>query len=38
MTNIDETAGDGRGRGHRRGDQMRPAAFSLPAFKIPVTG
>ena len=38
VANIGEVAGDGRGRGHHRTNQVRPSAASLTAFEIAIAG
>src|SRR5271157_203926 len=36
LAHIDEMAFNRRGSGHHRADEVRPAAFALPAFEIAI--
>src|SRR5579864_9799497 len=38
LPDVDEMAGDRRGRGHRRTHEVRAASGALPALEIPVGG
>lgn len=36
LPDVNEVSFNGGGRGHGRADEMRAAAFSLPAFEIAI--